>query len=368
MMHTPSAIHLVDADKLRELAQLLLVAAGATSDNAEQVATALVSANLAGVDSHGVWYLPRYVSAIREGHLVPDAVPSVIEQSGTTCLISGNWCFGQVAALFTLQRAIELARVSSIAIAGLVQTHHLGRLGQYSEIAAAQGMISMIFASGYAEEIPVAVPYGGRKAVLHTNPLAIGIPINGQDPLILDYATTATTSFKVNQASAEGEPLKPGMIVDKDGRPTINPSDYLEGGAHLPFGEHKGYALMVAIEVLGRVLTGAARFADPQRGGSTFRHQGTSFVVVSANAFQPMAGFVSDALDLRHRIHNVPPAPGFSEVLLPGDIESHHRAVRAREGIPIANHVWVTIQQLAISLEVVHPLLSGYPTSLLNHL
>ncbi len=217
---------LINAQELKTLVAAVLVASGASESNADCVAGHLVSANLCGVDTHGVWHVAGYVSAIKSGEIVPDALPEVKVESPLSALVTGHWTFGQVAAKYATQKAIEKALQHSMSVVSLVQSHHIGRLGEYAEMASAKGLISMIFGGGYAEENPVAVPYGGMRRTLSTNPIAMGFPAEAGDRLLFDFATTAASGVKVANARKKNEPLPPAWIVDKAGNPSTNAEDF----------------------------------------------------------------------------------------------------------------------------------------------
>ena len=170
------------AEELRQLTRQILEAAGAVPDQAEIVAEHLVLANLRGVDSHGVWHIQGYVQAIQDGHIRVAAEPKIARETPASALVRGDWAFGHVVARFGMRTAIDKAREQGLAVVSLVQTHHIGRLGHYAEMAAAEGMISMVWAGGQGAEKPAAVPYGGRKALFHTNPIAMGLPAGSQAP------------------------------------------------------------------------------------------------------------------------------------------------------------------------------------------
>jgi len=195
----------------------------------------------------------------RVGEIVPDALPEVKVESPTSALVTGHWTFGQVAAKYATEKAIEKALQHSMSVVSLIQSHHLGRLGEYVEMASAKGLVSMIFGGGYAEENPVAVPYGGVRRTLSTNPIAMGFPGGDGDGMLFDFATTAASGVKVANARKKKEPLPLGWIVDKAGNPSTNAEDFFDGGGYLPFGGHKGYALMVGAEFLGRIFSGSER-------------------------------------------------------------------------------------------------------------
>ncbi len=339
------------ATELDELIRDVLVAAGADARNANRVAEALVSSSLRGVDTHGILHLPTYVERIQSGEIVPTAWPEILQEAPTSALIAGNWTFGHVTAKYAMDVAIEKAESHNLAVVSVVQVNHIGRLGEYAEIAASRGMLSIIWAGGFGAEKPVAVPYGGRQPVLSTNPIGMGFPVGDGPPMVIDYATTVVAGSKVLTARDKNEQLPPGSIVDKDGNPSTNPNAFLDGGSLLPFGGHKGYALMLAVEFFGRILSGADAFSEEEkRGGHIFRHSGVTIMVMKADLFQSLTDYSTRMKDLGNRIRSIPPAPGFAEVLIPGDLEARAQAVRERDGIPITDALWQRLEALANSL------------------
>lgn len=340
------------ADELQALVKEILLAAGADEQNAEDVAAHLVLANLSGVDTHGVWPLLLYVQAIKAAEILPTAHPKILRETPTSALVTGNWTFGQVAAKYAMETAIEKAKAQNVAVVSLVQSHHIGRLGHYVEMAAAEGMIAMVWGGGYGVEEPASVPYGGRAPILHTNPMSMGFPGDAESPMMFDFATSALSGVKVVNAYRRGEQLPPNCIVDKDGNPTTNPNDFFEGGGHLPFGAHKGYALMMAAEFLGRIFSGTDAYVEAERAGPIMRHQGVTMIAFKADVFQPFEAYAERADEMVRRVRAVPPAPGFQEVLAPGDMESRTRAARRRDGIPIADDIWQTICEAAALVDV----------------
>ncbi len=338
------------AAELDTFIRKVLTAAGADERNAVRVAEALVSSSLCGVDTHGILHLPGYVEQIQTGTILPTAWPEILQEDATSAQISGNWTFGHVTAKYAMEIAIQKASTHNVAIVSTVQVNHIGRLGEYAEMAAAKGMFSMVWAGGFAEEKPVTVPYGGRQPVLSTNPIGIGFPGGEGHPLIVDYATTAIAGSKVMIARDKGAPLPPDSVVDQNGNPTTDLAAYDDGGAHLPFGVHKGYALMLAVEFFSRILSGSDAFAEEDRGGPIFRNSGVTMLAVRADLFQPSAEYAACADEFTDRVRSVPPAPGFEEVLIPGDLEARRREARTRDGIPIPPPLWQRLQDLADSL------------------
>ena len=188
--------------------------------------------------------------------------------------------------------------------------------------------------------------------VLHTNPLSIGFPSDDTAPVMFDFATTTWSGSKARLAQERDEAMPPGSAVDRDGNPTTDPKDLLAGGGHVAFGGHKGYAVMVAVELLGRMFTGTDDFADEARGGPIMRRQGVTMIAMRADLFQPLTDFTARSTELADRLRAVPPAPGFGEVLAPRDPERRTRAARQRDGIPVADDIWQALVELAASLDV----------------
>ncbi len=338
------------ADHLDKLTRKALMAVGADTRNANRVAEALTSSSLCGVDSHGIHQLPGYVESVQSGEIVPAAWPEILKEDATSARIRGNWTFGHVTAKYAMEVAIEKAKSHNLAIVSIVEANHIGRLGEYAEMAACQDMIGIIWAGGLGEEQPETVPFGGRQPILSTNPIGMGFPIGDGSPMIIDYATTVVAGSKIQSYKDKEQSLPSNSVVDKHGKPSNDPDAFLNGGFHLPFGGHKGYALMLAVELFGRIFSGADAFGDAERGGPIFRHSGATMMVVKADLFQPFADYEARAADLANRARATPTAPGFEEVLIPGDLETRTREIRSRNGIPIADSLWKRLVHMAKSL------------------
>ena len=247
---------------------------------------------------------------------------------------------------------IEKARQNRIAIVSAVEINHIGRLGAYVERAAAEGVIAMVMAGGFGEEVPTAAPYGGRKALLAPNPIAMGFPARDSHPVVLDFATTQVAGGKVLLAGAKGEQVASGCLIDRDGNPSTDPAEFCGEGALLPFGEHKGFGIMVGAEILGRILSGADTYSHTHRGGAHFRHVGMTLIALDSGSFSSSNQFAEGTAELVRQIQAVPPAPGFTEVMAPGDFEHKARTTRLEQGIQIPDSTWAEVEQTAKSLGV----------------
>lgn len=341
---------------LTSLTSSILRAVGASDENARRVAKSMVDANLSGHDSHGVMRTSQYVAAIQAGELLPSAAPTIAHDGGASVLVDGNWTFGQISCSWATDLAIDRAKEFGLATVGVVQCHHTGRVGEWATIAAEAGVITLLFGGGLGGA-PLAAPYGGRRPVLGANPIAAGFPLGpDQDPMIVDFATTVVAEGKIRLAAARGQQLAPGSILDEAGRPTTNPSDFYNGGMLLPFGAHKGYALALTAELLASALTGAPTWAEAGRGGAAFGKSGLLMIAMRPDLLGASEAYFDLAHSMLEQVSGIPPAPGFQEVLIPGQLEVRSRRTRLTTGIPLAVAVWQELQDLAqkvhISLEV----------------
>lgn len=330
------------AEQIRVVTEQIFTAAGAPPDLAAEMGEALVGANLAGHDSHGVIRIPAYLRMIAEGGLNPAARPSVLKETATTALVDGNWTFGHVAAKFGTTVAIEKAKASGTAVVSIVSCNHIGRLGQWASQAAAEDVIAMVVVGGGGGSTRMgqgtAAPFGGAERALSTNPISIGFPGGTQTPdMLIDFATTVVAEGKLQVARAKDVPVPPGAILDKDGKPSVDANDFYNGGVMLPFGGHKGYGLSMFVEMLGGALSPGDEVNGEGRRGAAV------IWAVDATAFRSRDSYEKNADFVLQRIKGIRPAQGFDEVLLPGEPESRSAKERLKDGIPVADTTWQQI-------------------------
>ncbi|HXM57960.1 MAG TPA: Ldh family oxidoreductase [Candidatus Dormibacteraeota bacterium] len=337
-------------DRLHDLGRRVFEAAGAPADVADHVAGHLVASNLAGHDSHGVLRIPWYLGHVRRGWLRPAARPRVVEERPAAALVSGEWGFGHPAATVAIDAAAERARRHGLGAAALVRGTHIGRLGTYVERAAAGGLVAMVWLGGLGAQ-RAAVPHGASRGIYGTNPMAAAFPAGGGDPLLLDFATTAVAGGKVMVARDKGVPLPEGVVLDRDGRPTTDPAEALDGGWLLPFGAHKGYALAFFAQLLGQALTGADALAGETDEDSPFARAGAFFIAIDPGLFRHASDAAASAAGFAAAVRELPAASGFERVLAPGDPEAHARRERAR-AISLPEETWRQIAAAAGSVGV----------------
>ena len=270
----------VDAAEMTSYLTRIFEALGAPTEDADNVASHLVDANLKGHDSHGVIRASQYVARTQEGRYVPGTTPVIEQDTATTTVVNGNWNYGQVVGRFTMDAAITKARDQGVAVAVAHRGGHAGRIGAYGEQAAAAGMIAIACVNLHGGGQLVA-PFGGGRRRLGTNPIVFAAPTPDPDaPFVLDMATSVGAEGKVRVARNRGAELQPGWILDGEGRPSTDPLDLYGGdpagsrqpGALLPVGGpvgYKGFGLSMAVEFLaGALLPTVATRPDDEVGGN----------------------------------------------------------------------------------------------------
>ena len=330
----------VTAGALHRLACSLLVAAGAQPDSAAIVADSLLDANLSGHDSHGVLRLAGYLAGVRAGHVDPGAPPVLESTSGATAIVNAHDGWGQPAMWLATRAAIDAARQFGLGAAVVHNSYHIGRVAPYVESIAREGMIG--FAT--ANAAPAVAPFGGRKRVLGTNPIAWAAP-RSEDapPLCLDVATAGIAEGKLRVARAKGLTVPPGNLVDRDGHATVDPHDFYSGGALLPFGGHKGSGFSLFAQILGRGLAGM----DPSAYDGPRGVNGPFILAIDVCRFTSLDRFREEVEAQCDVVGACAPVDGVDTVLLPGQPEQIVRAVRERDGIPVPDTTWEELLSIA---------------------
>lgn len=340
----------IQANVLTDFVSRIFQAADTPPEVADLVAGSLVSSNLAGHDSHGVVRVIQYLGAMERGETAPRARPVVERETGVVAVIDAMRSFGQVAASFAMQMAIDKSDAAGLAAVALHNSAHVGRLGEWVALAANVDKIALAFCNG-GRTGGIVAPFGGAARRLGTNPIAAALPVPGRPPIVLDFATSAVAEGKVRVARNSGKSIPEGWILDKEGRPSTRPEDLYEGGVLLPAAGHKGYGLSLLVEFLGGILTGGG---CPILGMDILSN-GVLFMVMDIAAFRPLSDYQDDAAAFVEQIKNTPPAPGFDEVLLPGEPELRTAEERRVQGIPLDDTTWSQILEAAGQLGVEAP-------------
>ncbi len=331
---------IVKAEDLEALTARIFSARGVPESDARWIATLLVRANLRGHDSHGVIRIPQYVASMGKGETNPTPKIQVLAETPTTAMIDGDQGFGQVVARRGMELAIGKARASGLSAVTLQRTNHVGRLADYVELAALEGMIGLMWVNAPLS-LNVA-PWGGAARRLGTNPHAVGIPGKDGAAMALDFATSVVAEGKMRVKFNRKEQAPAGWMLDGEGRPSRDPQKYYSTpkGSLLPAGEHKGYGLGLVVEILGGILsgTGAARAGEgPVRNG-------TLMMVIDVQRFLPLESFLTQVEDLFTYVKSAPLAENSKGILIPGEPEARTEADRRANGIYIEDETWAQIE------------------------
>jgi uncharacterized oxidoreductase len=330
------------APRLKAAIEAIVAAGGSEPREADVVAGNLVEANLTGHDSHGVGMIPRYVESLLEGGLAVNEHPGIVLDTGPLLRLDGRRGYGQVIGREAMALGIERARRHGVCAVTLANAHHLGRIGHFAEMAVAAGLVSIHFVNVIS--MPRVAPYAGTDARFGTNPCCIGVPLAGEPPFILDFATSAVAQGKLRVAHNKGEQLAPGLLIDDEGEPTTDPRYGVIAplGAMMTFGLHKGYGMAVACELLGGALSGGGTW---HRHPSGERRVWNSMLAVLLDADRLGTGeaFAREAGAFVDWLRRSPAAKGFDKVRIAGEPEREARARRERAGIAIDAATWKEI-------------------------
>lgn len=333
----------------------LLIAQGVPEDIAANVAEHLVESDRVGYTSHGLSILPNYRKVLEKGLADGAARPTLLYDNGPMLAFEGNHGLGQHVGKVVMQQALQRTREHGQCIVTLRNSHHLGRMGFYGEMAAHDGFILLAF-TNVINRAPTVAPYGGAQACMTTNPLCFAGPLpDGRPPFLVDMATSSIAVNKARVLAANGEEAPPGSLIDAQGNPTTDPNALFADppGALLPFGGHKGYAMGLVAELLAGVLSGGGTI-QPARP-----REGAAMNNMFALLLDARVGFQAD-----WRIQEVSafidylqackPQPGVDAVQYPGEYEANNRA-RNLHHIAFAPAIWAGLATLGADLDVPAP-------------
>lgn len=336
---------LLPTDETREWVWNLWRAAGCADAEARLVADHLVGANLAGHDSHGVAMVMPYVRSLKAGELQLNQRISVATDSDTLLVVDGNRGMGQSIAHQTMQLAIDRAREKGVAIVGLRNTHHIGRVGHWAEEAIAAGLASIHFTNVVSR--PLVSPHGGGQGRFGTNPLTVGLPRKGAPPILLDFATSAVAVGKIRVAYNRKGDAPVGALIDHEGKPTRNPAVMYEEpmGALLTAAGHKGYALAMVCDLLGAAIFGGAT-PQPSKLRIPGIYNNMLAIVFDPSRFAAADHFEQEAREFIEYVQSARRTDPDSPIEVPGDAERRYRRERA-QALPVDAGTLRTLDEAA---------------------
>ncbi|MBM3537449.1 MAG: malate/lactate/ureidoglycolate dehydrogenase [Alphaproteobacteria bacterium] len=343
---------LIRPEPLQDYIAAICRAAGSSADEAGKIATQLIEANLRGHDSHGVGMIPYYIANARARTLTPNGRATVVSETDVITVLDGGFGYGQVIGEQVMEIGIAKAKVKGVALIALRNSHHLGRIGGWAEQCAAAGMASIHYVSTVGSG-PAVAPFGGTDARFGTNPFCCGVPVEGNEPIILDMATSRLPIGKIRVAHNKGEAIVEGALLDANGAPTTDPGVFFRQprGTLLPFGEHKGYALALVVELFAGALTGGLLAYRGEDIPKCIVNNMLS-VIIDPKALGEARQYYEAVRAMTEFVKASPPGKGTDRVMVPGDPERRSRAKRLADGIPIDAETWREIGEAARSVGV----------------
>lgn len=314
-----------------------MLRAGMREEDARVTSDVLVTTDTWGTFTHGSKQL-RLLMKLAADRVDLKAVPEIVSQGPAWALIDGHYALAPVIAVQAMQLAIEKAKTAGIAYVGVRGSNHFGACAYYANMAVEHDMIGLAMTNANPM---VAVP-GGRTPILGTNPFSYAVPAGEERPIVLDIATSIVAASKVIAARMLGKTIPDNWVVDDEGHPTTDPSEYPEKGVLLPMGGHKGYGIALMIELLAGALTGAQVLDEVKiwiTPDSRPLSQGHCFIAINVDAIMPIAQFKTRVDGIIRHIRNAPRAAGTDRIYLPGEMEWERRDIAMRDGILLPEDV-----------------------------
>lgn len=344
----------VNPQTLRKLMEELLRASGCDAEGARIAAGIFLEADLRGIGLQGLDHLPTMIRALRTGKIDPTGKPRMVKQGDAFALVNGGHGPGQLAAMFAVKLAIAKARKGGVACIGVVDSADIFMIGYYAEQIARAGLVGLVF----TDAPPLVHAHGGTERVLGTNPLAIGIPTAGADPIVVDLSTSAWSASRIRQAAYHDEIVPENIGVDATGRPTRKANE-IRDGAISPLAGHKGFGLSLCVGLLAGPLVGAqvGKALDgwmtsvPGRAGV----KGHLFLAINPTCFGKSTAFRTAVSAYVAEIKSSRKAPDVAEIHIPGERAFAARERSLREGIVLYEAVWQNVTKLATELGVAMP-------------
>jgi len=335
---------LFTADVLLDFADQVLQAAGVDAQESQVVADNLITANLRGIDSHGITRLPLYVERLEAGLIARRTEVERVRQTPGACVLDAHNGWGAVAGLAGIREAIGRARQVGTGVAVVRHSNHFGIAAYYAQEAVAANMIGVAMTNASAN----MSPWGSRQPYFGTNPICVAVPAGRERPVIYDGATSVVAIGKLVLAAKKGEQIPSNWAADQYGQPTTDPRVAVAAGNLLPMGGYKGSGFALMVDVLSGVLAGAAfgSHVSNLRRLDAPQNVGHFFAALDIGAFADPAEFQGEMEQLVREIKDSPRAPGCERVYLPGEIEWECEERRRREGIPVPPEVLAELRQV----------------------
>ncbi len=349
-------IHVFSYEQLYQFTKAIFTRIGSSEEDATSATEVLLSADLRGVDSHGIARLSGYIRLWEAKRINPAPHIAILHQTPSTATLDGDKGLGLVVAPKAMRIAIEKAAQVGTGWVSVQNSNHFGIAGYHAMMALEHDMIGICMTNAS----PLVAPTFSTERLLGTNPICVAVPAGSQPPFVADLATTTAANGKLEILQRKGEEAPGGWIQDQEGKSTRDAHALKNGGALLPLGgdrehgSHKGYALGAVVDIFSAILSGAnygpwvppfpAYVPMPEHmPGKGIGH---FFGAMRIDAFRPAADFKLHMDTWIERFRSAKTAPGYDKVLIPGDPEREVEEQRRRHGIPLLEAVIKDLQAL----------------------
>lgn len=335
---------------------------GCNDEDALLASKVLLSADLRGVDSHGIARLNGYVRLWEAGRANTSPHVRIVHETPSTAVVDGDSGLGLVVAPFAMKVAIEKARSVGTGWVSVCNSNHFGIAARHAMMAIEHDMIGMAMTNAS----PLVAPTFSTERLLGTNPICVAIPAGDEPPFVADLATTTAANGKLEILQRKNQRAPVGWIQDKDGNESTNPHELKSGGALLPLGgdrehgSHKGYALGAVVDIFSAVLSGAnygpwvppfpafMKMPEDMPGKGI----GHFFGAMRIDAFRTADDFKTHMDRWIQRFRSAATVDGQEQVLIPGDPEREMESERLERGIPLLHSVIEDLQFLGEKFEI----------------
>ena len=326
----------IPAQEIVSLVSVIFENLGCSAAIAHEVAAHLADANLCGMESHGLMRTLQYADQFESGYMRADVEPEIKFTERDATIVDGNGGIGIPAMRVAIEEGCRIAKQCGLSAIAIRNVGHTGRLGAFTEAAAYQGFLSICLGGGGREKWRQVVPHGGRQAMLPTNPYSIAVPGGDRGPMMFDFATSKIAGGWIYAARSAGAQLPDNVLMDSAGRVTRDPEDYFRGGAIMPSGEHKGYALALAAEIIAEAML-----------GPTETEGNWLLLTLDTALYREGQAMQRVAEEILQELRDCPPAPGFERVEVPGEREREYRETTKDKGVSLPPKTWEQIVALS---------------------
>ncbi len=312
---------------------------GCSDDTSRAITEHLIDANLCGMESHGVMRVMQYAERMRNGTMQVGIRPEIRQTETGATVVDGGMGNGIPTMKLAYETAISLTAETGMAAISILNTGHTGRHGAFADDAASNGFLTICTGGGNHRVHGMVAPHGGARGMLPTNPWCIGIPGGERGPVVIDFATGKIAGGWIYAARSADALLPEDCIIDRDGNATRDPQDYFDGGAILPMGGHKGFALSLMAELIGEAMLGPS---SPECNWF--------LIAIDTRKYRQPDALKAAAEEVLADLRNCPPAPGFERVEIPGEREREQRR-RSNGVIAVPQETWQQVLELSENLK-----------------